>query len=362
MSTRIEPSRWRARGRLLFAGVLVTALAVAATGCGQEQEAPVSGTPAAAQVEVPDVTLYPAQLGRGADTPLLHVQEEVIVDGDLRIPVSGPAHLWLMGRIGGDYLISTASADFERFSVQLVRRSGERRALQRFGDRTTATMSADGSHLALVKLARAHTRVRIVLTRSGRLVRERTFASYGVEVSDYGQTRLVLTGLRGRTYWWNPVRNRLRLIVPRPAKADIAADRLVVLVPDADTPYLDCQRTVRLSRPTEVLWRSCKDIPLTFSSDASRMVTVDILADGIGPRTVQVRGARGKLLGTYRAPMWFGFTEWESNTDLLLQPVGRKHLAAVRCDLADGCERASRLYRSPGTFDPPETMRWSFPQ
>ena len=359
--SRIEASGWRVRGRLLFAGVLVTALAVAATGCGQEQEAPASETPAA-QVEVSDVTLYPAQLGRGADTALLHVQEEVIVDGDLRIPVTGPAHLWLMGRIGRGYLISTASADFEHYSVQLVRRNGERRVLQRFGDRTTATMSADGSQLALVQLAWPDTRIRIVLTRSGRLVRERTFASYGVEVSDYGQTRLVLNGLRGRTHWWNPVRNRLTLIVPRPAKADIAADRLVVLVPDPDTPYLDCQRTVRLSRPTQVLWRSCKNVPLTFSPDASRMVTVDIRADGIGPRTVQVRRAGGKLLATYRAPMWFGFTEWESNTDLLLQPVGRKYLAAVRCYLADGCERASRLYKSPGTYDPPETMRWSFPQ
>jgi hypothetical protein len=34
----------------------------------------------------------------------------------------------------------------------------------------------------------------------------------------------------------------------------------------------------------------------------------------------------------------------------------------VRCTLGEGCERASRLYRSPGTYDPPETMRWSFPQ
>jgi hypothetical protein len=356
MSSGIESSRGRARFGVLLAGVLATALSVGIPGSGGAQET------AAHKLSVPEVTLYPAQLERGAKTPLLHIEEEVIVDGDLRVPVRGPAHVWLMGRIGRGYLITTAGPNFRRYTVQLVRRDGARRVLQRFGDRTMATMSANGRHLALTTMARPGTEIRVVRTRTGELVLARTFGSSGVEVSDYGQRRLVITGLRGGTYWWNPVRNRLRLIVPRPAKADIAVDRLVFLLPHPDRPYRDCQKTVRLSRPTEVLWRSCRNIPLNFSPDARRMLTVDIRADGIGPGTIQVRTARGRLVQTYRAPMWFGFTEWESDTDLLLQPVGRKYLAAVRCTLGDGCERASRLYRSPGTYDPPETMRWSFPQ
>ncbi len=363
MSTRIEASRWRTRG-LLAVGLLMSALAVA--GCGgsdtpAEREAPAPQPPAA-QAAVPDVTLYPGELERGADTPLLHIEEEVIVDGDLRIPIEGPTHLWLMGRIGRDYLINTASDDFEGYTVQLVKRNGDRRVLQRFGQRTTATMSADGSHLALATSVRPNTRVRVVWTRSGRLVRERTFASYGAEVSDYGLRRMVITGVNSKTYWWNPVTNRLTLIVPRPAGAHIAADRLVVMVPNPETPYEDCQKTVRLSDPTDVIWRSCTNIPLEFSPDASRMITVDIRADGIGPRSIDIRRPAGGLVATYRAPMWFGFTEWESVSELLLQPVGKTFLAAVRCDLAGQCERASRLYRSPGTYDPPETMRWSFPQ
>lgn len=363
MSTRIEGSRWRTRGRLLAVGVLMAALAAA--GCEgadtpAEREAPAPQAPAA-QAAVPDVTLYPGELERGADTPLLHIEEEVIVDGDLRIPIDGPTHLWLMGRIGPDYLIYTASDDFDHYTVQLVQRNGDRRVLQRFGQRTTATMSADGSHLALATSVRPDTRVRVVWTRSGRQVRERTFASYGAEVSDYGRRRMVITGPDSKTYWWNPGTNRLSLIVPRPAGAHITADRLVVMVPDPETPYEDCQKTVRLSDPTDVLWRSCKDIPLEFSPDASRMVTVPILSDGIGPRDIEVRKAGGGLVATYRAPMWFGFTDWESDTALVLQPVGKTFLAAVRCDLAGQCERASRLYRSPGTYDPPSTMRWSFP-
>lgn len=349
MSTRTD----RARSRRFLASALTVGLAVAT---------PALGGIATAAEDVPDVTLYPAQIERGANTSLLHMQQEVIVKGDLRVPVDGPAHVWLMGRIGPDFLISTASADFERYTVQLVRRDGTRRVLQRFGDRTTATMSADGTYLALTKLVKSGTDIRVVRSRTGKLVRERIFGAYGVEVSDYGQRRLVLNGVRGGTYWWNPFRNRLTRIVARPAKAHIEVDRLVVLVPDPDTPYLDCQKTVRLSDPGDVLWRSCRNIPLEFSPDARRMITIDIRSDGIGPNKIQVRRPAGKLVATYRAPMWFGFTEWESNTDLLVQPVGKKYLAAVRCNLGGDCERASRLYKSPGTYDPPETMRWSFPQ
>ena len=347
--------RWRVRTGWALAGLLtMTWAAIAGLS---------ATTTGAAKAAVPDVTVYPGQLERGPNTALLHMQEEVIVDGDLRIPVRGPSHEWLMGRIGRDYLVNTASTDFGRYTVQLVKPNGDRRMLQRFGDRTTATKSADGRRLALTTLANRDTRIRVVQTRSGALVGQRTFDAYGAEVSDYGVRQIILTGIRGgRTFWWDPVTNRLRMIVPRPADADIAADRLVVLVPNPEEPYADCQKTVRLSRPDEVLWRSCRDIPISFSPDVRTMLTVDIRTDGIGPQTVQVRRQSGTLLATYRAPMWFGFTEWESNTHLLLQPVGKTFLAAVRCDLGDGCQRASRLYKSPGTFDPPETMRWSFPQ
>ncbi len=355
MSTTAGRSRWHLHGRSAVAGLLVAVLSAAAV--------PAGGT-TATRAAAPDVVLRPGQLERGPATSLLHVQEGVIVDGDQRVPVRGPAHVWLLGSIGPDYLVTTGNADLERYAVQLVEPDGSRQVLQRFGDRTTATVSSDGSRLALsTLLKRRETRIRVVRTRSGDLVRERTFASYGVEVSDYGTRRMVLTGLRGgRTSWWNPEADRVRLIVARPARADIAADRLVVLVPDPARPSLDCQRTVVLSRPQAVLWRSCRDIPTGFSPGARRMLTTDIRTDGIGPRTIQVRRQGGRVVSTFRAPRWFGFSEWESVRDVLLQPVGTQFLAAVRCDLHGSCERASRLYRSPRTVDPPTTMQWSFPQ
>lgn len=306
-------------------------------------------------------TLRPAELPRGADTPLLHMANEVIVDGALRVPVRGVPHAELLGALGSDYVVSTATADFAHWTVQLVHPDGSRQVLQRFGDRTTPVLSADGQRLALVTLARPATRIRVVKTRSGELVRTRTFASYGVTVADYGVRRMVLTGLRSRTYWWNPETGRLRLLVARPARADIAADRLVVWVGDPKVDPFSCQKTVELSRPSVVLWRSCHDYPFAFSPDGRRMVTIFIGTDGIGPAVLQVRRQDGHVLHTYRAPLFFGFVQWETDRRVLLQPVATKYVAAVRCSPADGCRRASALYRSPGTFDPVETMRWSFP-
>jgi hypothetical protein len=308
-------------------------------------------------------TLYPARLDRGADTPLLHTEGKVIVDRGIRVRVhvAGVGALWPLGRIGRDYLVETAETTYEGYAVHLVRRDGSRQVLQRFGQLTTPVVSADGEHLALVTPRRPNTRIRVVKTRTGELVREQTFASYGAEVSDYGIHRMVVTGVNNRTFWWNPETGRRKLIVARPAAADISANRLVVTVPNPDVKYEECQKTVKLSRPSVVLWRSCRDRPLAFSPDGRHMLTTYILSDGIGPGFVQVRREDGKLLRTLRPPTYFGFVEWESNRRVLLQPVGRKYVAAVRCGFAGECRRASRLYQAPAPFDPIDTMRWSFP-
>ncbi|HQR27955.1 MAG TPA: hypothetical protein PLP61_13025 [Nocardioides sp.] len=326
----------------------------------------VSASPSVAAARAddypPGVVLNPGQIPRGADTPLLHMAQEVIVDGATRVPVDGEATVWLLGRVGGDYLVQTAGASFRRYTVQLVHPDGSRQVLQRFDGRTSVSVSADGTRLALVTMDRPSTRIRVVETLTGTLVRQRTFGSLGAEVADYGVHRMVVTGVDSRTYWWNPETNRLRLLVPHPAWADIAADRLVVRVPKAGSPYEECQQTVVLSQPSVVLWRSCRDLPYRFSPDGRRMLTIPILTDGIGASLVQVRRMHGGLVQTFRPPMYFGFTEWESNHQVLLQPVGKKYVAAVRCDLTAQCERASRLFRSFGGTDPLTTMRWSFPE
>jgi hypothetical protein len=93
------------------------------------------------------------------------------------------------------------------------------------------------------------------------------------------------------------------------------------------------------------------------------MVTTPILSDGLGPSVLQVRRADGKVFRTYRPPSFFGFVEWESDRSLLLQPIGSRHAAAVRCFVGGGeCRRASRLYRGFGDNpEPLRSMRWTFP-
>jgi hypothetical protein len=329
--------------------------------------APPSTGSASSVAQVPDdgyprgTTLYPGRLDPGPPTRLLHTEEEVIVDGDLRVPVTDLRNMWILGKVGDDYLVNASGPNFARSRVVLVRPDGSRRVLQTFGQRTTAVPSSDGRHLALVTFERPNTRIRVVRTRTGALVRERVFPSYGLEVSDYGLRRMVLTGLRSRTYWWNPHAGRLRLIVPRPAAAHIAADRLVITVPHPRIDYEVCIETARLSRPSVRLWRSCRNWPFAFSPDGRRMATVNIQSDGIGPSLVQVRRQDGKLLKTYRPPSFFGFVEWESDRRLLLQPIGRTYAAAVRCGPVQ-CRRISKLYAGHGgQLDPPFDMRWSFP-
>jgi hypothetical protein len=343
------------------AAALLTSLALTTPGTAS------ASTPGAASAAALDdgyprgTTLYPGRLDQGPPTPLLHTEEEVIVDGDVRVPVTDLGNMWILGKVGDDYLVNALGPPDGPSRVVLVRPNGTRRVLQTIGQRTTAIPSANGRHLALMTYERRNaTRIRVVRTRTGALVRERVFRSY-FEISDYGLRRMVLTGLRSRTYWWNPHTNRLRLLVPRPAAAHIAADRLVITVPHPRIDYEVCVETARLSRPSVRLWRSCRNWPIAFSPDGRRMATVNIHSDGVGPSLVQVRRQDGKLLKTYRPPSFFGFVVWETDRRLLLQPIGPRYAAAVRCGPVE-CRRISKLYPGHGgQLDPPFAMRWSFP-
>lgn len=311
-------------------------------------------------------TLHPERLPRGANTPLLHTEEDTIVDGTRRVRVRGFGSVWILGRVGTSYVVHTRPReDPGRYQVLLVRRDGSRRVLHRFDDMTAPVLSADGTRLALVRPVRpGATVIRVVRTRTGQLVRERSFPSYGIEVSDYGLRRMVFGGLDNKTYWWDPVMNRLRLLVARPAWADISADRLVVWTGDPAVDYFSCQKVVRLTRPEVRLWRSCKEAAGPFSPNGRRMLTTFIHTDGLGPSYYRVRQTDGTVLRTYRPPSFFGFAVWEGNRRLLLQPIGPDHIAAVRCVVAPGgtCRRASRLYPGFGESpDPPWSMNWSFP-
>lgn len=344
-----------AAGAVLLTSTLLAGTAAGSTSATAGQSSgPDDGYPAGTR-------LHPARLDRGPDTRLLHAERRVIVDGDRRVRVHTPDRISLLGRTGRQYVVVAFDRSYEHWQVLRVKRSGETVRLAR-GRRFVPdpVLSADGSHVALMSMIGRRTRIKVVDTGSGEVLRDRRFRG-AVEIEDYGTRRLLLDRFafgRTSTFWWNPHNNRQRRITGKAAYiADIAADRLGVITRD-DVDGL-CQKVVRLSRPGHTLWSSCSERALAFSATGRRMVTTNINADGLGPRVVQVRGRHGAVQHTYRAD-YFGFLRWESDRHLLMEVGGSRTTAAVRCDASGGCELGSRLYHN-GKRQPYNVMHWSLP-
>jgi len=186
-------------------------------------------------------------------------------------------------------------------------------------------------------------RTHVVDARTGRQIVSRDFPRY-TGVLDVDGGRAVLFSMApARTLWWNFVADTTRPILRRGAgAADIGADRLSTFTGD---PYQGgCTVVSSLRRPRQVLWRSCEDRPIAFSPNGRRMVTTDILSDGLGPGEVTARTTKGgKRLAAYRA-YWFGAIAWETDRALLMDANTRRRAATVRCVVAE-CERASAVRR-----------------
>lgn len=317
---------------------------------------------AAADSYPPGERINPAALETGEPTTLLRVEGRTIVDGDLRIKVAAP-HVTMLGRHGEDYLVVATDAEYRRWRVARVTRDGTTsRVLGGPGYRPDLLLADGGGHLALNRYTRDNrARLGIFDTTTGELVRERTFRRT-VTPLDFGVRRMVLSEWganprQERTFWWNPFTNAVVKITDKPGYiADITAGRLGLSLGD---PYQGgCQEVVRLSAPRTRLWHSCRDSVQSFSPAGKRMVTAHILTDGPGPFVVQVRGARGRVLDTYRSK-WFGLMGWESDRHLVLQAAGPRNVAMTRCTLSS-CERVTRLW-STKKRDPWMAMpEWSF--
>jgi hypothetical protein len=299
-------------------------------------------------------TLRPAEIVRGKNTRLLHVEGRVIVDGGRRIHVEEGAYVRLLGRVGDGYLVQAIQSDFLGWSLLRVGRDGDVVDLRGGGDVPLAIASDDGGHVALVRNGPHRTRLTVVDSASGAVLRDRWFSGY-VQVMDYGPRRLVLTewpGPRSRTFWWDPHGDRQVRISNRPALvADVSADRISLSLPGPS----DCMRVGRLTAPRTTLWRSCRDHVMAFSPNGGRMVTSPHSDDHLPP-VVQVRGERGGLRATYRARA-IGFVVWENNRSVLIEALGTRNTAVVRCTPAEACARVTRLHRNPGH---PQRLDWSF--
>jgi hypothetical protein len=302
----------------------------------------VTGTLAATLVAAPasaaaTTSLNPAQLPRGADVATPHLEGRTIVDGSVRIRIAAPT-VRLLGKSGTAYVVGTADRQGAHGHFLRVQPDGTRARLGR-GDVYLTALSGDGQSLVSARVP--SNRRSVVTVRSattGETVATRSFKGYAYALdADAGR---VLVGGPDRTWLWTTSTDSVGVVARDAGYAgDLSADVFASYTKD---PYRGGCTVVRTISTGEQLWRSCKERVEEFNADGSRMATVDLLSDGIGPGWVAVRGTTGHRFGAYTVKGWFGSIDFESTTALLLETNGARRSATVRCTDA-GCERASDL-------------------
>ena len=119
---------------------------------------------------------------------------------------------------------------------------------------------------------------------------------------------------------------------------DLSADVVGTFTKD---PYDGGCTEVRRISTGRCCWRSCTEQVAAFNADATRIATIGILSDGLGPGRVDARTITGKHLGRYQVRSgWFGTISFETPTALLLEVNGAHKAFTARCTGA-ACERAS---------------------
>ncbi|WP_193612209.1 hypothetical protein [Nocardioides lijunqiniae] len=300
-----------------------------------------SGAPAQA---VDRQVLRPADLPRGADVRLPHLEGRTVVDGDVRVRVRGGDRVVLLGRSGAGYAVGVTARDDGRGSVRVVRPGAPARVVLKGVQVFEMLLSADGKHLTRAAGSTAEkTTVTVHRTSDGALVRQRTFPG-SAQILDVGNDRMVIgSWTPNRTLSWNFATGTATTLVKRTGyAASIEADRLATFSRD---PYDGgCSIVGRLAAPQTRLGRSCDERVTAFSPRGGRMATVGILSDGLGPTEVRLRRSNGRLVARYAA-RFFGAVVFESERALLLDTNGTKKAAVVRCT-ATRCVRASALRRT----------------
>lgn len=282
----------------------------------------------------------PGTLERGDDVRLPHLEGDVIVDGGRRIEVRHVVSL--LGKTGDDYVVALERPR-GRPTVKRVSVTGEHWVLLRGREARFVELTDDGRYLL-----RNDNSPRAVITAydatDGAEVASRSFRRYGYVVgSGDGVVYVSRWSPSQRVIAWDVADDTRRRVVEQfGGLVDAAADRMLVYTGD---PYQGgCSQVRVLSEPQTVVWESCRQRVAAFSPDGARMLTIGILADGVGPGEVQLREGDGTLLVRYVAS-WFGELGFEDADTVLLWANGKRRGATVRCDLTD-CERASDVRRS----------------
>ncbi|MBZ5736976.1 hypothetical protein [Nocardioides mangrovi] len=279
--------------------------------------------------------LHPARLPRGDDPKIPYVVGSTVIDGKERIEIDGHWAL-VLGRSGDALVVQT--------DRRVLRVTGDRqRRIARLSDGAQVLLSEDGSDLVIGRIASrtGRTTVRVLDPESGAERAREVFSKYVVPLGARGGRVVMTASAPTRTFSWNHRTGDVRRIVGRSGgTVNVGADRLGTLTGD---PYNGgCYVVSSLRHPRRELWRSCEEGVMSFSPDGSRMVTMDILADGLGPGRVWVRATDGGRLVARYSAYWFSSVQWETDRALLLDTHTPKRWATLRC-VAKDCERASRV-------------------
>lgn len=318
--------------RLLSACAATAALAV-----------PLAMLPTAAHAE-PTKNLSPNQIERGPNPKIPHVQGTTVVDGTRKVKV-GAVEVDLLGKAGtSSYIVIATGRDGANPRLLRVRAGQPAKVLARGEQVREAVLSGNGTRVALTTRATAtRTTLKVINTSTG--ATQRTTAFQGsINKLDFAGDRVLLSSWGpARTFVWNYKTNGRKAINNKTGYAgDFQSNRLAFY--SADPFEGGCSVLTRISAPTKPIWRSCKDRVAAISPDASRLATIDILSDGIGPNRVTMRTGTGRALVSFKTS-WFGEIKWETNRALLLDTHGRNWTATVRVT-ATAVDRASALSRT----------------
>lgn len=318
--------------RLLSACAATAALAV-----------PLAMLPTAAHAE-PTKNLSPAQIERGPNPKIPYVQGTTVVDGSRKVKVNA-VQVDLLGKAGtASYVVIATGIDGANVRLLRVRAGQPAKVLARGDQVWDAVLSGNGTRVALTTRATAtRTTIKVISTSTGATQRTSTFRG-SVNKLDFAGDRVLLSSWGPtRTFVWNYRTNVRKTINNKTGyDGDFKSNRLAFYTAD---PYDDgCSVLTRITAPTKPIWRSCKDRVAALSPDASRLATIDILSDGIGPNRVTMRTGTGRALVSFKTS-WFGQLQWETNRALLLDTHGRNWTATVRAT-ATTVNRASALSRT----------------
>lgn len=334
------PSRTTASARtsrLARTTLAALALATAAVATGLA----VSAAPVDAAPPSRPTTIDPAELERGADATVPHVEGRRILDDGVATRVPGDWFQLLGVRPDGDYVVLVGRGDGE--SVRTFTPGGGGRTLLDDIDRSAVRLGTDGTTLVtelFKNRPQRHTLLRAVDTTTGELVGSRKRQG-ALTALDASTSTVVYSGETGPVVSWDLATDEGTRVSSRHGyRADLVNDRLAVFT---DDPYQGgCTVVSTLSDPGTRLWRSCEEAVVTFSPDGSHVITVFKLADGLGPNEVRVRTVEGEQTGRYRVDGYLDQFRFEDGDTALLGVATRDASALVRCD-GGSCELASDL-------------------